>query len=123
MTILFYGKNTERNSKPFVEPQSYDRRRAVQEASKRFIAENRDAILRYASPAARIIAQTARKHGFTVEQIRGDGLSRKLVAARHDCVELIYRDDPTKPLAKIGRMVRLDRTTVRYVLKKRGLIV
>lgn len=60
-----------------------------------------------------ILGEVAKKHGFTLVELLGDGRHRELVVARHEAMWRCLRETG-KSGAAIARMLRRDHTMVAH---------
>ena len=66
--------------------------------------------------AAWILVETASRHGFTAQDVRGPRRTSKLVIARHECIYRI-RSELGMSLSAIGRFMNRDHTTILYACR------
>lgn len=72
------------------------------------------------TPARDIISRVAAAHGYTLAQIIGPRLEKKLVHARFDAVKAVAEGRPDMSLPQIGRVFNRDHTSILHALNKRG---
>ena len=71
---------------------------------------------------AAIIEFNARKHGLTVDDIKGNSRFRNVVAARYDAIVDLHLKRPDLSLPEMGRLIGgRDHTTILHALRKRGI--
>lgn len=78
----------------------------------------------YNSPkpsAAVILEVIARKHGLTVEDIKGGRKTDPIIACRHDAIVDMHERRPDFSSPEIGRHIGRDHSTVLHALKRRGI--
>lgn len=66
--------------------------------------------------AAWILVETASRHGFTAQDVRGPRRTSKLVIARHECIYRI-RSELGMSLSAIGRVMNRDHATILYACR------
>jgi len=66
--------------------------------------------------AAWILVETASRHGFTAQDVRGPRRTSKLVIARHECIYRI-RSELGMSLSAIGRFMNRDHATILYACR------
>lgn len=74
-------------------------------------------LLSVASPKV-IISLVAAKHGVTAADIVGPSRTRKIVAARHEAIGVVYTHCRQVSLPAIGRLFNRDHTTILHALRK-----
>lgn len=70
------------------------------------------------STASRTLRETAKRHGMSVDAIKGHSREPRFVKARHE-VMVALRDEGFS-LPRIGRILNRDHTTVMHGLRKMG---
>jgi len=76
--------------------------------------------LKAKAKARRIVAEVAERHGFTADDIFGEGRKSALVAARWDAMTLVHRANPSWSLPQIGIFFNRDHTSVLHALRRMG---
>ena len=66
--------------------------------------------------AAWILVETASRHGFTTQDMRGPRRTSKLVVARHECIYRI-RSELGMSMSAIGRFMNRDHATILYACR------
>lgn len=66
--------------------------------------------------AAWILVETASRHGFTTQDMRGPRRTSKLVVARHECIYRI-RSELGMSTSAIGRFMNRDHATILYACR------
>lgn len=72
------------------------------------------------TPAREIISRVGAAHGYTLAQIIGPRLEKKLVQARFDAIKAVADGRPDMSLPQIGRVFNRDHTSILHALNKRG---
>lgn len=72
------------------------------------------------TPAREIISRVGALHGYTLAEITGPRLEKKLVQARFDAIKAVADGRPDMSLPQIGRVFNRDHTSILHALNKRG---
>lgn len=118
----FHRWEDERARRKQIEAEERRRARAAEVARQQRLARD----LESDNPPARaVIADVARRRGFTAADIVGPSRNRKVIEARFDAIADVYRrcriDGRELSLSELGRLFRRDHTTMIHALRKRGV--
>lgn len=70
---------------------------------------------------ATIIAEVARHHGLTADDILGPSRKAHVIKARHEAIARVWQACPKLSYPHIGRIFNRDHTTIMNVIEKFGL--
>lgn len=112
-------ENTMRNARPKgIEPEP---RKAQPRPEDPAVAAYRSIdVLEPKMPAREIISRVGALHGYTLAEITGPRLEKKLVQARFDAIKAVADHRPDLSLPQIGRIFNRDHTSILHALRKRG---
>ncbi len=114
-------ENTMRNARPKgVEPEPRKPRPQPARQDPAVAAYRTIDVLEPRMPAREIISRVGALHGYTLAEITGPRLEKKLVQARFDAVKAVADARPDMSLPQIGRIFNRDHTSILHALKKRG---
>ncbi|WP_054312112.1 helix-turn-helix domain-containing protein [Mesorhizobium sp. 1M-11] len=114
-------ENTMRNARPKgVEPEPARPSPAPRTEDPAVAAYRCIDVLEPRTPAREIISRVGALHGYTLAEITGPRLEKRLVQARFDAIKAVADARPDMSLPQIGRIFNRDHTSILHALKKRG---